>query len=334
MWICAPGGWRFAALSPMQLPLMNGGSSYPYRHLLGIGGLARSEIESLLDLAEDYVALSRQVEKKAATLRGRTQINLFFEASTRTQASFEIAGKRLGADVMNMSVSSSSVKKGETLLDTAATLNAMRPDIIIVRHHAAGAVNLLARKVDCSVVNAGDGAHEHPTQALLDALTIRRAKGRIEGLVVAICGDILHSRVARSNIICLAALGARVRIVGPSTLLPIGIERFGVEVHADMRSGLAGADIVMMLRLQRERMNGAFLPSVREYFRYYGLDREKLALARSDALVMHPGPMNRGVEISSEVADGAQSLIREQVEMGVAVRMAVLAALARHLPNG
>jgi aspartate carbamoyltransferase catalytic subunit len=233
-----------------------------------------------------------------------------------------------------MSVSSSSVKKGETLLDTAATLNAMRPDIIIVRHHAAGAVNLLARKVDCSVVNAGDGAHEHPTQALLDALTIRRAKGHVEGLVVAICGDILHSRVARSNIICLAALGAVVRIIGPSSLLPPGIERFGVEVFSDMRAGLKGADIVMMLRLQRERMNGSFLPSVREYFRYFGLDREKLALAKPDALVMHPGPMNRGVEIASDVADGAQSLIREQVEMGVAVRMAVLEALARHLPNG
>ncbi|MBV9754190.1 MAG: aspartate carbamoyltransferase catalytic subunit, partial [Hyphomicrobiales bacterium] len=239
----------------------------------------------------------------------------------------------LGADVMNMSVSSSSVKKGETLLDTAATLNAMRPDIIIVRHHAAGAVNLLARKVDCSVVNAGDGAHEHPTQALLDALTIRRAKGRIEGLVVTICGDILHSRVARSNIICLAALGAFVRLVGPSTLLPSEVERFGVEVSPDMRTGLAGADIVMMLRLQRERMSGAFVPSIREYFRYFGLDREKLSFAKPDALVMHPGPMNRGVEIASDVADGTQSLVREQVEMGVAVRMAVLEALARHLPN-
>ena len=296
-------------------------------------GLARPDIEALLGTAEDYVALSRQVEKKAATLRGRTQINLFFEPSTRTQSSFEIAGKRLGADVMNMSVSSSSVKKGETLLDTAATLNAMRPDIIVVRHHAAGAVNLLARKVDCSVVNAGDGAHEHPTQALLDALTIRRAKGRIEGLVVAICGDILHSRVARSNIICLAALGAVVRLVGPSSLLPAGIERFGVEVYHNMQAGLAGADIVMMLRLQRERMNGSFVPSVQEYFHYYGLDQKKLAYAKPNALVMHPGPMNRGVEIDTAVADGAQSLIREQVEMGVAVRMAALEALSRTLPN-
>jgi aspartate carbamoyltransferase catalytic subunit len=307
---------------------------FPHRHLLGIEGLSARDIEALLDLADGAVDVSRQIEKKKATLRGRTQINLFFEPSTRTQASFELAGKRLGADVMNMSVASSSVKKGETLIDTAATLNAMRPDIIIVRHHAAGAVHLLARKVDCSVVNAGDGAHEHPTQALLDALTIRRNRGRIQGLTVAICGDILHSRVARSNIILLQALGARVRVIGPTTLMPPGIERFGVEVFRDMRKGLAGADVVMMLRLQRERMNGSFVPSVKEYFRYYGLDSEKLAAAKPDALVMHPGPMNRGVEISSEVADGAQSLIREQVEMGVAVRMAVLEALASNLPNG
>jgi aspartate carbamoyltransferase catalytic subunit len=306
---------------------------YPHRHLLGIEGLNHLDIEALLDRADAYVALSRQVEKKTATLRGRTQINLFFEPSTRTQASFELAGKRLGADVMNMSVASSSVKKGETLIDTAATLNAMRPDIIVVRHHAAGAVHLLARKVGCSVVNAGDGAHEHPTQALLDALTIRRNKGRIMGLTVAICGDILHSRVARSNIILLNALGAKVRLIAPSTLLPAGIERMGVEVFTDMNKGLEGADIVMMLRLQLERMHGAFVPSSKEYFRYFGLDREKLQCAQPDALVMHPGPMNRGVEISSEVADGAQSLIREQVEMGVAVRMAVLDALAQHLPN-
>ena len=306
---------------------------YPHRHLLGIEGLSHLDIEGLLDRAEAYVALSRQVEKKAATLRGRTQINLFFEPSTRTQASFELAGKRLGADVMNMSVASSSVKKGETLIDTAATLNAMRPDIIVVRHHAAGAVNLLARKVSCSVVNAGDGAHEHPTQALLDALTIRRNKGRIQGLTVAICGDILHSRVARSNIILLNALGAKVRLIAPSTLMPPGIERMGVELYTDMNKGLEGADIVMMLRLQLERMHGAFVPSSKEYFRYFGLDREKLERAAPNALVMHPGPMNRGVEISSEVADGAQSLIREQVEMGVAVRMAVLDALAQHLPN-
>ena len=307
---------------------------FAQRHLLGIEGLSPLEIVALLDLADAAVEISRQVEKKRATLRGRTQINLFFEASTRTQSSFELAGKRLGADVMNMATANSSVKKGETLIDTAATLNAMRPDIIVVRHHHAGAAHLLARKVDCSVINAGDGAHEHPTQALLDALTIRRNKGRIEGLIVAICGDILHSRVARSNILLLVALGARVRVVGPSTLLPVGIENMGVEAFHDMRSGLADADIVMTLRLQRERMNGAFVPSTKEYFHYFGLDEEKLRWAKPDALVMHPGPMNRGVEIDSLVADGAQSLIREQVEMGVAVRMAVLEALAQHLRNG
>jgi aspartate carbamoyltransferase catalytic subunit len=303
------------------------------RHLLGIEGLSREEIGGLLDLAEEFVDLNRQIEKKRASLRGRTQINLFFEASTRTQSSFELAGKRLGADVMNMAVSTSSIRKGETLIDTAMTLNAMHPDILVVRHHASGAVELLAQKVDCAVINAGDGAHEHPTQALLDALTIRRNKGRIERLLVAICGDILHSRVARSNIILLNTLGARVRVVAPSTLLPPGIERFGVEVCRDMREGLAGADIVMMLRLQRERMNGSFVPSVQEYFHYYGLDQKKLAYAKPNALVMHPGPMNRGVEIDTAVADGAQSLIREQVEMGVAVRMAALEALSRTLPN-
>ena len=306
---------------------------FRHRHLLGIEGLNRIDIETLLDLADEAVEVSRQVEKKRNVLRGRTQINLFFEASTRTQSSFELAGKRLGADVMNMSVANSSVKKGETLIDTAATLNAMRPDLIVVRHDQAGAVHLLARKVDCSVINAGDGQHEHPTQALLDALTIRRNKGPIDGLTVAICGDILHSRVARSNFLLLTQLGARVRVCGPSTLLPSGVERMGVEVYRDMEAALDGADIVMMLRLQRERMNGAFIPSTREYYRFWGLDEEKLARAAPGALVMHPGPMNRGVEISSEVADGAQSLIREQVEMGVAVRMAVLEALARHLPN-
>ncbi|HEV7601221.1 MAG TPA: aspartate carbamoyltransferase catalytic subunit [Bradyrhizobium sp.] len=304
-----------------------------HRHLLGIEGLSAADITGLLDLSEEYVELNRQVDKKRTSLRGRTQINLFFEASTRTQSSFELAGKRLGADVMNMSVSQSSIRKGETLMDTAVTLNAMHPDILVVRHHSSGAVALLAQKVDGSVVNAGDGAHEHPTQALLDALTIRRNKGAIENLTVTICGDILHSRVARSNIILLNTLGARVRVVAPSTLLPAGIERFGVEVTRDMREGLSGCDIVMMLRLQRERMNGSFVPSVQEYAAYFGLDQKKLAYAKPDALVMHPGPMNRGVEIDSIVADGAQSLIREQVEMGVAVRMAVLEALARNLPN-
>jgi aspartate carbamoyltransferase catalytic subunit len=300
---------------------------FPHRHLLGIQGLSPSEIELLLARADAAVAISRQSEKKTSTLRGRTQINLFYEASTRTQSSFELAGKRLGADVMNMSVASSSVKKGETLIDTAMTLNAMRPDILVIRHSSAGAAALLAQKVGCSVVNAGDGAHEHPTQALLDALTIRRARGEIGRLTVAICGDVLHSRVARSNIVLLNALGAAVRVVGPSTLMPSGIAKMGVEVFTSMEDGLKGADVVMMLRLQRERMAGSFVPSTREYFRYFGLDAEKLKAAADGALVMHPGPMNRGVEISSAVADGPQSVIQEQVEMGVAVRMAVMEAL-------
>lgn len=306
---------------------------FPHRHLLTCEGLTAVEINSLLDLADNAAEINRQVNKKRDVLRGRTLINLFFEASTRTQSSFELAGKRLGADVMNMNISASSVQKGETLIDTAMTLNAMRPDILVVRHHAAGAVELLAQKVDCSVVNAGDGAHQHPTQALLDALTIRRAKGRIEGLIVAICGDVRHSRVARSNINILNTMGARVRIIAPSTLLPPSPERLGCEVFTNMWDGVEGADIVMMLRLQRERMSGTFVPSTREYFHFFGLDHEKLARAKPDALVMHPGPMNRGVEIASTVADSARSVIREQVEMGVAVRMAVLEALARHLPN-
>ena len=291
------------------------------------------DIVALLDLADHEVEVGRLVEKKKSVLRGRTQINLFFEASTRTQSSFELAGKRLGADVMNMSVASSAVKKGETLIDTAITLNSMNPDLLVVRHASAGAAELLSQKVGCSVINAGDGTHEHPTQALLDALTIRRRKGKIARLTVAICGDILHSRVARSNIILLNALDARVRVIGPSTLLPAGIEAMGVEVFTDMEKGLKDVDVVMMLRLQRERMAGSFVPSVREYFHYYGLDERKLSFAKDDALVMHPGPMNRGVEISSNVADGANSVIREQVEMGVAIRMAVLEALSKHLPT-
>ena len=304
-------------------------------HLLGIEGLSVGEITALLDLGDEYVALGRSKEKKSPLLKGRTVINLFFEASTRTQSSFELAGKRLGADVMNMSVRTSSVSKGETLIDTATTLNAMRPDILIVRHQDSGAAEMLARKLDCCVVNAGDGSHEHPTQALLDALTIRRRRTSFEGLTVAICGDIAHSRVARSNIHLLSKMGAQVRLIAPRTLLPANAERFGVEIFTDMREGLAGADIVMMLRLQLERMTGAFIPSTREYFRFWGLDREKLAYAKPGALVMHPGPMNRGVEIDSAVADDIEvSLIREQVEMGVAIRMAVLDALSRGLPDG
>ena len=306
---------------------------FPKRHFLSVVDLNPVEVSGLLDLADSFVALNRQHSKKLDLLKGRTLMNLFFENSTRTQSSFELAGKRLGADVVNMSPRSSSISKGETLIDTAVTLNAMQPDLLVVRHSSSGAASLLSQKVSCSVINAGDGQHEHPTQALLDALTIRRRKGAIENLTVAICGDILHSRVARSNIILLATLGARVRVVAPSTLLPPGIERFGVEVTRDMREGLDGCDIVMMLRLQRERMNGSFVPSVQEYAAYYGLDQKKLAYAKPGALVMHPGPMNRGVEIDSLVADGASSLIREQVEMGVAVRMAVLEALSRNLPN-
>ena len=301
---------------------------FPKRHLLTCEGLTAQEINSLLDLADQAAEVNRQVNKKRDVLRGRTLINLFFEASTRTQSSFELAGKRLGADVMNMNVSTSSVQKGETLIDTAMTLNAMRPDIIVVRHSAAGAVELLSQKVDCSVINAGDGAHQHPTQALLDALTIRRAKGRIAGLTVAICGDVMHSRVARSNIDVLNTLGARVRIIAPSTLLPAEPERLGAEVFTDMWEGLKGADIVMMLRLQRERMQGSLVPSTREYYHFYGLDHEKLALAKPDALIMHPGPMNRGVEIDSSVADGVQSVILPQVTFGIAVRMAVMSMIA------
>jgi len=298
--------------------------------LLGIEGLSAPEATALLDLAETYVALNRSPEKKTALLKGRTLINLFFEASTRTQSSFELAGKRMGADVLNMSVKTSSVSKGETLIDTAATLSAMRPDILVMRHYDSGAAELLSRKLECSVVNAGDGSHEHPTQALLDALTIRRRRGGFNNLTVAICGDILHSRVARSNIRLLSMMGARVRLVAPASLLPAQADLFGVEIFTDMKMGLAGADIVMMLRLQLERMAGAFVPSSREYFRFYGLDREKLGYANPGALVMHPGPMNRGVEIASDIADDLNvSLISEQVEMGVAIRMAVLDALAR-----
>ena len=300
---------------------------FPHRHLLGIGDLDQHDIVNLLDRAEAMIPISRQPRKTLPTLAGRTQINLFFEPSTRTQASFEIAGKRLGAQVTNMSVKTSSVTKGETLVDTAATLNAMRPDVIIVRHSAAGAVELLSQKVGCAVINAGDGAHEHPTQALLDALTIRQHKGRLAGLTVAICGDIANSRVARSNLLLLGAMQVRTRVVAPRTLLPRGIESLATEVFSDMREGLRGADVVMMLRLQHERANGRLVPSVREYYHFYGLDAEKLSLANPDAIVMHPGPMNRGVEIDPAIADGSRSVITDQVEMGVAVRMAVLDAL-------
>ncbi len=298
-------------------------------HFLGIDPLRPDEVTALLDLAETYVALNRSASKHADALAGMTQINMFFEASTRTQASFELAGKRLGADVMTMSMAHSSLKKGETLIDTALTLNAMHPDLLVVRHPLSGAVDLLAQKVNCAVINAGDGRHEHPTQALLDALTIRRAKGRLHRLVVAICGDIAHSRVARSNILLLNRMESRVRLVGPPTLMPAGAADWGCEVFEDMEAGLDGADVVMMLRLQKERMDGGFIPSEREYFARYGLDAAKLARAKDDAIVMHPGPMNRGVEIDGMIADDiTRSVIQEQVEMGVAVRMAVMERLA------
>ncbi len=306
--------------------------TFQHRHLLGIEQLRPEEITTILDLAEEYVALNRGDKKHSDVLSGLTQINMFFENSTRTQASFELAGKRLGADVMNMAMQASSVKKGETLIDTALTLNAMHTDLLVVRHPHSGAVDLLAQKVNCAVLNAGDGRHEHPTQALLDALTIRRAKGRLHRLSIAICGDIAHSRVARSNIMLLGKMENRIRLIGPPTLMPSGIEEFGVEVFDNMDEGLKDVDVVMMLRLQKERMDGGFIPSEREYYHRYGLDAEKLSHAKPDAIVMHPGPMNRGVEIDSDIADDInRSVIQEQVEMGVAVRMAAMDLLARNL---
>ncbi len=307
---------------------------FPHRHFISAADLNAVQAAELLELADGFVDLNRQTSKKLDLLKGRTVMNLFFEASTRTQSSFELAGKRLGADVVNMSPRSSSMSKGETLIDTAVTLNAMQPDLLVVRHASSGAASLLSQKVGCSVINAGDGQHEHPTQALLDALSMRRAFGRVSGLTVAICGDVMHSRVARSNVSLLNTLGATVRLVGPPTLIPAGADRWGAEVHHDMRSGIAGVDVVMMLRLQLERMQGALVPSAREYFRFWGLDRERLAAAAPGAKVMHPGPMNRGVEIDSDVADDPEiSLIQNQVEMGVAARMAVLASLAARLEN-
>ncbi len=307
---------------------------YPHRHLLSVAGLQPFEINFLLNEAEKWAGKWNSASRTSSgcrdTLAGLTQINLFFEESTRTRMSFEIAGKRLGADVINMAVAQSSLKKGETLLDTALTLDAMHPDVIVIRHQDSGAVKLIADKVSCAVLNAGDGRHEHPTQALLDALTIRGRKGLINGLTIAICGDILHSRVARSNFQLLGSLGAKVRAVAPPTLLPRDIDRLGVEVFTNMTDGLRDADVVMMLRLQQERMQGAYVPSLREYFALYGLTHERLKVAKPDVLVMHPGPMNRGVEIASDVADDInRSAITEQVEMGVAVRMACLDILTR-----
>ena len=305
---------------------------YPHKHLLGIEGLLPDSINYLLNLSQTFVEHLNSNNEKLDYLKNKTCINIFFENSTRTRTSFELAGKKLGADMLNISVNSSSIKKGETLIDTAMTLNAMKPDVIVVRHNDAGAVKLLSEKVNCGVINAGDGPHEHPTQALLDALTIIRRKQKISGLKIAICGDIMHSRVARSNIHLLNTLGAEVRVIGPPTLMPKNIESLGVKVFFDMKSGLDDVDIIIMLRLQLERMSGSFVPSIREYFRFYGLDREKLNFAKSDALILHPGPMNRGVEIDSELADDLdRSAIFEQVRMGVAVRMACLKTFVKKM---
>jgi len=295
------------------------------KHLLGIQDLSISDVNYILSEAKQFIKLNRSDNKKIDTLRGKTQINLFFEPSTRTQSSFELAGKRLGADVMSMNIVNSAIKKGETLIDTAMTLNAMHPNLIVVRHQDSGACNLLSQKVECAVINAGDGRREHPTQALLDALTIKEKKGKVQGLRIAICGDILHSRVARSNIYLLNMLGAEVNIVAPTNLMPKDLEKFGVNKFSDMKKGLKDCDIVMMLRLQNERMNSSFLASNREYYEYYGLTPDKLDCAKNDALIMHPGPMNRGIEIDTNLADDInKSIIQEQVELGVAVRMACL----------
>jgi aspartate carbamoyltransferase catalytic subunit len=294
------------------------------RSLLDIEGLTRADVERILDTAEAFLQVSRRPVRKVPTLRGKTIINLFYEASTRTRTSFELAGKRLSADVINMNVSASSVKKGETLQDTCRTLQAMHPDVIVIRHGASGAPNYVASKIDCSVINAGDGMHAHPTQALLDAFTIRRDKGTLDNLVVTIVGDIAHSRVARSNAHLLKLFDCEVRVVGPRTLLPAAADSLGVRVFDDLKTALDGADVVMVLRIQSERLEGALLPSMREYARTFGIGPRTIAYAKPDAIVMHPGPMNRGVEIESLVADGERSVVLEQVEAGLAVRMALL----------
>ncbi|AGA64947.1 LOW QUALITY PROTEIN: Aspartate carbamoyltransferase [Liberibacter crescens BT-1] len=304
---------------------------FSLRHFISMKDLTEQDICYLLDQAEGYLTTNRQRNKKTSTLKGLTHINLFFEASTRTQTSFEIAGKRLGADVINISLNNSSIKKEETFLDTVATLNAMHPDLLVIRHPCSGTMKFLLQEIHGpTLINAGDGTHEHPTQALLDALTIRSVKGHLENLIVTICGDILHSRVARSNIILLNTMGAHVRVVGPKTLLPARIEDMGVKVFHTMEEGLKDADVIMMLRPQNERMLGVFIPSIQEYSYYYSINVKNIKIAKEDALVMHPGPMNRGVEISSAIADGSQSVIQKQVEMGIAVRMAVIQELLRH----
>jgi len=301
--------------------------SFPHKHILGIEHLSKEDIELILNTAESFKEVNLRDIKKVPTLRGKTVINLFYEASTRTRTSFEIAGKRMSADTINISASASSVVKGETLEDTAKNIEAMNPDIIVIRHAASGAPHYLAKRLDCSIINAGDGAHEHPSQALLDLFTIREHKGKIEGLTVAIIGDITHSRVVRSNIYALNKMGATVRVAGPGTMIPPGIERLGVQVFHNINEAIKDADVVMMLRIQLERQGKTLVPTLREYSQFFGLNTENLKLAKPDAIVMHPGPMNRGVEIDPAIADSSRSVITDQVEMGVAVRMAVLDAL-------
>ena len=308
-------------------PLKDSKHTLLKHNLLSVEDLSIPEIDILLNKANFYADANKQRGKIEKTLKGSTVITLFFETSTRTKTSFELAAKRLGADSIGINASASAIKKGETLIDTAMTLNAMHADILIVRHPDSGAVKLLSEKVNCAIINAGDGTHEHPTQALLDALTIKRNKKNIKGLNIAICGDVLHSRVARSNILLLSKLGARIRIIAPPTLIPKGIENLGVEIFNNMEKGLVNCDIVMMLRLQTERMKGLYVPSTREYFKFYGLDHKKLKNAKKDALIMHPGPMNRGVEIDSDVVEGEQTIILNQVLNGVAVRMSILYCL-------
>jgi aspartate carbamoyltransferase catalytic subunit len=301
---------------------------FRHRHVLGIEDLDAHDVVQILDAAEVFYEVSRRPVRKVPTLRGKTVINLFYEASTRTRTSFELAGKRLSADVVNISTSTSSATKGETLLDTVRTLEAMRPDVVVMRHAASGAPHFVAERVSCSIVNAGDGTHEHPTQALLDAFTIRRRLGTLSGLTLTICGDVAHSRVARSNALLFKLFGTKVRVVAPRTLMPSHAESLGVEVFDRLEPALEGANVIMVLRIQKERLEGALLPSMREYSRTFGIGPRTLAHAPKDAVIMHPGPMNRGVEIDTGVADGPQSLVLDQVEAGVAVRMAVLYQLA------
>ncbi|WP_303722832.1 aspartate carbamoyltransferase catalytic subunit [Malonomonas rubra] len=298
--------------------------TFNHKHIIGIKDLTAEELTFILDTSISFKEINRRDIKKVPTLRGKTIINLFFEASTRTRTSFEIAGKRLSADTINISASGSSVVKGETLEDTAKNIQAMNPDAIVMRHHASGASDYLAKRLDCAVINAGDGMHEHPSQALLDAFTIREHKGKIEGLTVAIIGDITHSRVVRSNIYCLTKLGAKVRVAGPGTMLPPGIDKLGCEAYTNIDDAIKGSDVVMMLRIQRERQGAPLIPSVREYSRFFGLTHQRLKLAKENVIVMHPGPINRGVELPTSIADGPQNVILDQVENGVAVRMALL----------